>query len=118
VGNPLADLAYSNDYNNGVRGVGNIFGEATIMKNFKVKSSFGLDAAYNQSTSFTPAYFVSSQQQNLLNTLNKGNSHNITWLWENTLSFNKQFGAHSIDIVQAIPCRRLHRNISLCQEKT
>ena len=99
VGNPLADLAYSNDYNKGVRGVGNLFAEATILKDFKAKTSFGLDAGYNQSTSFTPAYFVSPQQQNLLNTLNKGNSHNITWLWENTLSFNKQFGLHSIDIV-------------------
>lgn len=99
VGNPLADLSYSNDYNKGVRGVGNLFAEATIMKNFKAKTSFGVDAAYNQSTSFTPAYFVSPQQQNLLNTLTKGNSHNITWLWENTLSFNKQFGIHSIDIV-------------------
>ena len=99
VGNPLADLAYSNDYNKGVRGVGNLFAEGTIAKNFKAKSSFGVDAAYNQSTSFTPAYFVSPQQQNLLNALNKGNSHNITWLWENTLSFTKQFGIHSIDIV-------------------
>jgi TonB-linked SusC/RagA family outer membrane protein len=99
VGNPLADLAYSNNYNKGVRGVGNIFAEATILKNFKAKTSYGLDAAYNQAVSFTPAYFVSPQQQNLLNTLNKGNSHNITWLWENTLSFNKQYGVHSIDIV-------------------
>jgi len=99
VGNPLADLAYSNDYNKGVRGVGNLFAEANILKDFKAKTSFGLDAGYNQSTSFTPAYFVSPQQQNLLNTLKKGNSHNITWLWENTLSFNRKFGIHSIDIV-------------------
>ncbi len=99
VGNPLADLAYSNNYNKGVRGVGNLFAEATILKNFTAKTSFGVDAAYNQSTSFTPAYFVSPQQQNLLNSLNKGNSHNITWLWENTLTFNKEFDAHSIDVV-------------------
>ena len=99
VGNPLADLAYSNNYNKGVRGVGNLFTEATIMKYFKAKTSFSLDAAYNQAISFTPAYFVSPQQQNILNTLNKGNSHNITWLWENTLSFNKSFGKHAIDFV-------------------
>ncbi len=99
VGNPLADLAYSNDYNKGIRGVGNIFVEGTILKDFKVKTSFGVDAAYNQSVSFTPEYYVSPQQQNLLNTLNKGNGHNLTWLWENTLSYNRQFGLHAIDIV-------------------
>ena len=99
VGNPLADLTYSNDYNKGVRGVGNIFAEATILKSFKVKTSYGIDAGYNQATSFTPAYFVSPQQQNLLNTLTKGNSHSIAWLWENTLSFNKQSGLHFLDVV-------------------
>jgi len=99
VGNPLADLAYSNNYNKGVRGVGNLYTEATILKDFKAKTSIGLDAAYNQAISFTPAYFVSPQQQNLLNTLTKGNSDNISWLWENTLSYNRQFGVHSIDIV-------------------
>ncbi len=99
VGNPLADLAYSNNYNKGVRGVGNLFAEATILKNFKFKTSYGIDGSYNEAISFTPAYFVSPQQQNLLNTLNKGNGFNITWLWENTLSFNKQIGVHFIDIV-------------------
>ncbi len=99
VGNPLADLAYSNDYNKGVRGVGNLYTQATILKDFKAKTSFGMDAGYNQAISFTPAYYVSSQQQNLLNTLNKGNSHNITWLWENTLTYNKKFGIHTIDAV-------------------
>lgn len=99
VGNPLADLAYSNNFNKGIRGVGNLFAEATILKNFTAKTSFGIDAGYNQATSFTPAYFVSPQQQNLLNTLNKGNSHSITWLWENTLTFNKQINKHGIDAV-------------------
>jgi TonB-linked SusC/RagA family outer membrane protein len=106
VGNPLADLAYSNNYNKGVRGVGNLFAEAAILKNFKAKTSLGMDASYNQAISFTPAYFVSPQQQNLLNTLTKGNSDNITWLWENTLSYNKQFGVHSIDIVSGYTMQR------------
>jgi TonB-linked SusC/RagA family outer membrane protein len=99
VGNPLADLAYSNDYNKGVRGVGNLFVEATFLKGFKAKTSFGINGAYNQKISFTPAYFVSPQQQNLLNNLNKGNDHNLTWLWENTLNYNRQSGVHSIDVV-------------------
>ncbi len=106
VGNPLADLQYSNNYNNGVRGVGNLIAEATVLKDFKAKSSFGLDAAYNQGTSFTPAYYVSSQQQNLLNTLNKGNSHNITWIWENTLTFDHQFGKHSINALAGYTMQR------------
>jgi TonB-linked SusC/RagA family outer membrane protein len=105
VGNPLADIEYSNNYNKGVRGVGNLFGEVNFLKMFTFKSSFGVDAGYNLSESFTPAFTVYnpdgtiSQQQNLMSRLNKSTNYTFTWLWENTLNFKKEFGKHSIDAV-------------------
>jgi TonB-linked SusC/RagA family outer membrane protein len=105
VGNPLADLAYSNNFNSGVRGVGNIYGEVTFLDGFTFKSSYGIDAGYGKSESFTPAFTVynpdgtASQQQNVLSDLNKGNSHNMSWLWENTLNFTRTFGQHSVNAV-------------------
>lgn len=105
VGNPLADIEYSNNYNKGVRGVGNLFGEVNFLKMFTFKSSFGVDAGYNLSESFTPAFTVYnpdgtiSQQQNLMSRLNKSSNYTFTWLWENTLNFKKEFGKHSIDAV-------------------
>jgi len=106
VGNPLAQLAYSNDYRKGIRGVGNIFAEASILKDITLRSSFGIDASYNKTTSFTPAYTVynpdgtASQQQNILSDLYKGSSDNLNWLWENTVSFRKTFlDIHSLDLV-------------------
>jgi TonB-linked SusC/RagA family outer membrane protein len=106
VGNPLADLSYSNNFGKGIRGVGNIFAEATFLKSFTLRSSFGIDASYNKAYSFTPAYTVynpdgtASQQQNVLSDIFKGNSENLTWLWENTLTFNKTFrDIHAFDIV-------------------
>ncbi|MCK9292219.1 MAG: TonB-dependent receptor [Bacteroidales bacterium] len=103
VGNPLADLHYSNNFNNGVRGVGNIFAEANILKNIRLKSSLGIDAAYNKATNFVPAYTVfnpdgtASQQDNPFNRLFKGQSENLSWLWENTLSYSLTYGKHQID---------------------
>lgn len=105
VGNPLASLEYSNNYNKGLRGVGNLFLEVDFLKAFTFKTSYGIDAGYNMSESFTPAYTVYnpngsiSQQQNLLSRLNKNNNHNFTWLWENTLNYKKDFGKHSIDAI-------------------
>jgi TonB-linked SusC/RagA family outer membrane protein len=105
VGNPLASLAYSNDYRKGLRGVGDIFGEAKILKLFILKSDFGIDAAYNKAVSFTPAYTVynpdgsASQQQNVTNDLYKGYDDNLTWIWENTLTYIKEFDKHSINAV-------------------
>lgn len=103
VGNPLADLAYSNDYRKGIRGVGSVFGEASFLKIFTFKTSFGVDAAYDKTESFTPAYTVynpdgtATQQQNVLSDLNKGSFESLTWLWENTLHFDREFERHSVN---------------------
>jgi TonB-linked SusC/RagA family outer membrane protein len=105
VGNPLADLNYSNNFNKGVRAVGNIFVEATFLKAFTLKSSFGVDGSYNKSEDFTPAFIVynpdgsQSMQVNPKSSLSKGYSDDLTWLWENTLNFNKSFGKHNFDAV-------------------
>jgi len=99
VGNPLAALAFSNNYNKGIRAVGNLFAEVSFLKNFVVKSSYGIDAAYNKGESFTPAYTVSPTQFNLYSLLGKAYSDNLTWLWENTISYKKDFGKHYLDVV-------------------
>ncbi|MEI7499593.1 MAG: TonB-dependent receptor [Bacteroidota bacterium] len=105
VGNPLASLEYSNSYRKGIRGVGNIYAEVNFLKAFTVKSSFGVDAGYEKAESFTPAYKVlnpdgSVSQQNVpLSDLSKSWNDNLTWLWENTLSYQNTFGKHFIDAV-------------------
>ena len=103
VGNPLADLAYSNNYRKGVRGVGNIYAELRLLEDFTLKSSYGIDGEYVKATNFTPAYTVynpdgtASQQNNILSDLTKANSDMLNWLWETTLNYNRQFNKHSID---------------------
>jgi TonB-linked SusC/RagA family outer membrane protein len=105
VGNPLADLEYSNSYNNGIRAVGNIYAEAMLHSSLKLRSSFGIDAGMNKAVSFTPAYTVynpdgtASQQDNEFSSLFKGNNESLSWLWENTLTFTQSFQQHNIDAV-------------------
>ena len=113
VGNPLADLAASNNFSSGILGVANLYTELNVLKMFTFKSSFSVSGSYNKGTSFTPAYTVylplntdtaylpdpnlPTAQNNAQSFLYKGSSDALTWLWENTLNFNKTFGAHSID---------------------
>jgi TonB-linked SusC/RagA family outer membrane protein len=99
VGNPLADLAYSNSTNKGIRVVGDMFAEVSFLKNFVVKSTYGIDGSYNKGTSFTPSYFVSPTQFNLYSLLGKAYSDYLSWLWENTISYKKDFGKHYLDVV-------------------
>lgn len=105
VGNPLASLAYSNDFNKGFRSVGNFFAEIDFLKNFTFRSSYGIDFLYNKFENFSPAYTIyfpsgqPSNQQNIYSSLNKGNTDNFNWLWENTLNFSKELNRHRIDVV-------------------
>lgn len=105
VGNPLADLEYSNNFRKGVRGVGNIFAEANPFEGITLKSSFGIDASFNKNESFTPAYTVynpdgtASQQYNEFSDLFKGNTENLSWLWENTIAYNKKIDKHNVNAV-------------------
>lgn len=99
VGNPLADLEYSNNFNRGLQGVGNVFTDIDLLKGLRFRSSIGLDAAYNNNLSFTPAYEVSPQQYNQFSDLNKGYGTNLNWLWENTLTYDKSFGKNNLNVM-------------------
>ena len=97
---------YSNNFNKGIRGVGNVFAEVSFLESFLFKSSFGVDAGYFKSENFSPAYTVyypdgttPSQQSFPQNFLTKSTGDNLTWLWENTLNFHKDIKKHSIEAV-------------------
>ncbi|MFM7856484.1 MAG: TonB-dependent receptor, partial [Flammeovirgaceae bacterium] len=66
VGNVLADIEYTNSFSKGLRSVNNVYVEATFLKDFVFKSSFGVDMEYGKATSYTPVFFVNAQQQNPL----------------------------------------------------
>ncbi len=105
VGNPLASLEYSNNYNSGMRLVGNLFMDVTFLKDFLFRSSFGVDLNSAKSEDFTPAFAVlnpdgtPNQQRNLQSTLFKGTSSASTMLWENTLTYTKEVGDHRINVL-------------------
>jgi TonB-linked SusC/RagA family outer membrane protein len=105
VGNPLADLANSNNHNSGVRLVGNVFAEAMVANSVLLRTSFGTDAALNRGQSFTPAFTVfnpdgtASQQTNTYSDIFKSEGINYTWLWENTVNYINSFGRHNLNAV-------------------
>lgn len=117
VGNPLASLEYSNNYNRGARIVGNVFGEFTIANDFLLRSSFGTDAALNRAENFTPAFTIfnpdgtESQQNNEYSDLFKGETLNYNLLWENTLNYTKDFDKHNINAVVGLTMQQIKSEI-------
>ncbi|WP_055562237.1 SusC/RagA family TonB-linked outer membrane protein [Hymenobacter sp. AT01-02] len=92
VANPVAQLAYNNERNKGGRLVGNIYGEADLLKNLTFRSSFGTDLGYTENRVYVPVYFVSQNQRNDRSRLSRQTGTSSTWLWENTMTYNTQFG--------------------------
>jgi TonB-linked SusC/RagA family outer membrane protein len=107
VGNVLADIQNTNSFNKGVRTVSSFFAEASFLESFRFKTSLGLDFGYSEAESFTPVFYVSPQQQNALNDLSKSNAVNTSWLWENTLSYNKTIADHRIDALVGFTSQKL-----------
>lgn len=102
TGNPLATIEFANDRSQDYRAVGNAYAEAQLGAGFSVRTSFGLDFLYARNKNFTPVFFVSAEQQNMESTISVFNAYRRNWLWENTLSYNKDFGVHHIDGVVGI----------------
>lgn len=99
VGNVLADIEYTNNFDTGLRSVNNLYGEIDIVEGLMFKSSIGVDMEYRKNRSFTPQFFVNAQQQNSVSRLNKSLGDRLSWLWENTLNFNRVLDVHRIDAV-------------------
>ena len=108
VGNPLADIAYTNNDNRGIRTVGNVYADLNLFKGLLFRSSFGIDLNFAEGRSFTPVFFVSPQQQNEINDLSIYNNRNSNWLWENTLNYQFNAGEkHRFDLLAGYTMQQL-----------
>jgi TonB-linked SusC/RagA family outer membrane protein len=93
--NPLAALEYTNSTTKGLSALGNLYAQVTFLNDFRFKSSFQFDMGANKETSFTPQYFVSAIQQNELSSLSKNVSDRFQFIFENTVSYDKEFNEQS-----------------------
>ncbi|GAB3895974.1 TonB-dependent receptor [Larkinella knui] len=101
VANPAAVLAYqTDDIAKSGQLVGNIYGELDFLKSFTARSSFGVDLGLTNSSVYLPQYLVSASQRNDQSKLTREYGLNTTWLWENTLTFNRTFNKiHNVNVL-------------------
>lgn len=89
--NPLADIVYTDNKEERLAVIGNMYGEWEIIKGLKFKSSFGAEIRKTEAESFSPVYFVSNSQKNNESSLSKSHINGNYYTFENTLSYNKTF---------------------------
>jgi TonB-linked SusC/RagA family outer membrane protein len=96
-GNPLAAIEYTNSNTRRLRSLGNLYGAVHFLKGFTFKSSIQYELNDGKSRNFVPKYFVGPLQQNEVNDLSYGGNTFTRFIFENTLSYNKNFGKHGIN---------------------
>ncbi|WEK34223.1 MAG: TonB-dependent receptor [Candidatus Pseudobacter hemicellulosilyticus] len=98
LGNPIAE---ANEYVSNTilsRILGSVYARYAFSKQLEFKSSFGIDAFNNQENSFGPNFLKRTQASKGEASL--AESQGMTWLNENTLSYNNTFnGKHRINAV-------------------
>lgn len=78
--------------------LGNVYGQIELIEGLTFKSSFSVDV-----NNFSDYYFEPIWEEGLLNsgglsTIRRGNSNSTFWLWENTLSYARNFGKHNMNL--------------------
>ncbi|MEO5563538.1 MAG: TonB-dependent receptor [Chitinophagaceae bacterium] len=99
--NPLANIqtrlgryGWSDDF------VGNTFLEANLPKNIKIRSSLGGKLAYWGGQGFTPVFYLSPTQNNIVrNNYNKTNNNSFNWNIENTVTWSNKIGKHDFTVL-------------------
>jgi len=100
AGNPVAQLAHAQN-NDGkyLRVLGNIYGEATLMKGLTFKSLFGYNMGQWNAKNYTiPTY--ENAEPNKVAGLSVESNYTILWNWANTLNYNLTYkDIHKFNVV-------------------
>ncbi len=104
ISNPEAQIFYNNSANFGYRTVGNAYLDVRLPANLVFRSNLGMDLESTQGKSFVPQFEVSptSLQRNDVSRLSVNQGRTFSWLWENTLSYNKEWTDHRLNLLGGI----------------
>ena len=89
LGNPIADAKEYNSYTTSSRILGNVYARYKITNDLEFKSSFGIDGFNQKENSFGPNFLKRTQASKGEAAL--GTVQGLTWLNENTLTYNRQW---------------------------
>ncbi len=109
LGNPYAEAKEFNSTTILSRILGSVFLTYNLAKNIEFKTNFGIDGFSNEEGSFGPNFLKRTQASKGEATL--GTTNGITWLNENTLTYNNNFGEkHQLNAVAGYTMQKFHND--------
>ena len=100
--NPVAELIRGKDnFNRNFRIIGDAYGEIVFLKDFTLRSTIGITYNDNQQNIITRKN-PEAPEPRATNTLREINGSSNSWVWTNTLRYNKAIHDHVIGILAGI----------------
>jgi TonB-linked SusC/RagA family outer membrane protein len=96
--NPIGLAKIVNNNTKGYNLMGSIFGEFEILEGLKFKSTYGLQGNFWDSRTWAPKYKWDTSINNETY-LSQQYNKNITWLWDNMLTYEKTFNNHRLNLM-------------------
>lgn len=97
--NPVAALQIQQGYGWSDKIVGNVFGEIELIDGLKFRSSIGTDLAFWGGEGFTPVHYLNAANRVDINRYSRNSNRGLYWIFQNTLSYNKEFAGHNLGLV-------------------
>jgi len=107
--NPIGLAKTVDQATNGYNLIGSVFGELEIIKDLKLKSTFGLQANFWDSRTWAPNYIWDSNV-NSSSYLWQQYNKNLTWLWDNTITYEHTFDKHRIGVMAGTSAQENRNN--------
>lgn len=93
--NPVGQAERADTKHPAVTLMGNIYGEVSFLKDFKLKSLLSTDLSHASFKYYQPTFPEGSRPTKVA-TLYQSATQRIWWNWENTLTFSKDFSQHEV----------------------
>lgn len=97
--NPLAMLSLPGDNNWSHKFVANFSGDLNIGYGLKYRISYGADLSFWGTDGYTPLYYLSGNSHATITNAHQSSNRGTVWQLENVLTWDHQFGKHSINAV-------------------
>ncbi|MDP5171324.1 MAG: SusC/RagA family TonB-linked outer membrane protein, partial [Bacteroidia bacterium] len=104
--NPVNQIDKTNSVFSSDRIVASIVGEVKILENLTYQTTYSADFTYAQVDDFIPSYFLSINDQRLVNTVVKQHIEWRNWQWDNLLTYIPDLGDnHEMNILLGTSAR-------------
>ncbi|WP_437397861.1 SusC/RagA family TonB-linked outer membrane protein [Flagellimonas lutimaris] len=101
VSNPVAELIRGRDnFDRAFRIIGDTYAEVRFLDGFTAKTTFGFNMVDNMINNITRANPEAPEPKT--NALTETHSRFVSWIWSNTLRWDKSFGDHNIQILGGV----------------